>query len=94
VGPAHYARKDLRLQRPVVKTEMVRRLTESAPAAIGGLRVAAVEQMDGVKYVLDDDSWLLIRPSGTEPVLRVYAEGRDEATVKALLGYGEAVASA
>lgn len=93
VGPAHYARKDLRLQRPVVKAEMTRRLTESAPAEIGGLRVAAVEQMDGVKYVLDDDSWLLIRPSGTEPVLRVYAEGRDEGTVKALLGYGEAVAA-
>ena len=32
--------------------------------------------MDGVKYIMADDSWLLIRPSGTEPVLRVYAEGR------------------
>lgn len=93
VGPAHYARKDLRLQRPVVKAEMTRRLTENAPGEIGGLRVAAVEQMDGVKYVMDDDSWLLIRPSGTEPVLRVYAEGRDEGTVKALLSYGEQVAS-
>jgi phosphomannomutase len=92
VGPAQYARKDLRLQRPVVKAEMVRRLSEQAPGQIDGLRVARVEQMDGVKYVLDDDSWLLIRPSGTEPVLRVYAEGRDEATVKTLLKYGEAVA--
>jgi phosphomannomutase len=94
VGPAHYARKDLRLQWPVVKSEMTRRLTENAPSAIGGLQVAAVEQRDGVKYVLDDDSWLLIRPSGTEPVLRVYAEGRDEATVKALLSFGEQVAAA
>lgn len=93
-GPAHYARKDLRLQRPVVKAEMTRRLTEQAPGEIGGLRVAAVEQRDGVKYVLDDDSWLLIRPSGTEPVLRVYAEGREEGTVKALLKYGEQVAAA
>ena len=93
VGPAHYARKDLRLQRPVVKAEMTRRLAEQAPGEIGGLRVAAVEQKDGVKYVMDDDSWLLIRPSGTEPVLRVYAEGREEATVKALLKYGEAVAA-
>jgi len=93
-GPAHYARKDLRLQRPVVKADMTRRLTEQAPGEIGGLRVAAVEQRDGVKYVLDDDSWLLIRPSGTEPVLRVYAEGREEGTVKALLKYGESVAAA
>ncbi|MCU0509485.1 MAG: hypothetical protein MUC34_14040, partial [Anaerolineae bacterium] len=33
---------------------------------------------DGVKYVLEDDSWLLIRPSGTEPVLRVYAEAHSD----------------
>jgi alpha-D-glucose phosphate-specific phosphoglucomutase len=93
VGPAHYARKDLRLVRPVVKAEMTRRLTEGAPSAIGGVGVAAVEKLDGVKYVLTDDSWLLIRPSGTEPVLRVYAEGRDEGLVKQLLGYGEKVAA-
>ena len=49
--------------------------------------------MDGVKYILADDSWLLIRPSGTEPVLRVYAEGRTPQMVKALLGHGEAVAA-
>jgi phosphomannomutase len=39
-----------------------------------------------------DDSWLLIRPSGTEPVLRVYAEGRTPEMVKALMGYGKTVA--
>lgn len=93
-GPAYYARKDLRLARPVAKKEMVRRLTESAPSAIGGLSVAKVEAMDGVKYILADDSWLLIRPSGTEPVLRVYAEGRDEPAVTALLQYGQTVAAA
>jgi phosphomannomutase len=41
---------------------------------------------------LADDSWLLIRPSGTEPVLRVYAEGRDPTMVDTLLTYGEQVA--
>jgi phosphomannomutase len=49
--------------------------------------------MDGVKYMLADDSWLLIRPSGTEPVLRVYAESPDPAMVSALLAYGQAVAA-
>ncbi len=91
-GPAHYARKDLRLAAPVAKAEMTRRLAEGAPSAIDGHPIVAVEQRDGVKYLLDDDSWLLIRPSGTEPVLRVYAEARDEATVSALLAYGEGVA--
>jgi len=41
------------------------------------------------KYILADDSWLLIRPSGTEPSLRVYAEGRSEQMVQELLKYGE-----
>lgn len=92
VGPAQYARKDLRLVRPVAKKEMVRRLTEDVPLEIGGLRVASVENMDGVKYIMDDDSWLLIRPSGTEPVLRVYAEARTDEVVAALLEYGQTVA--
>jgi phosphomannomutase len=92
VGPAHYARKDLRLAHPVAKAEMTKRLTEGAPAAIDGLSVARVESRDGVKYVMADESWLLIRPSGTEPVLRVYAEGRDEGTVRSLLGFGQKVA--
>ncbi|MBI4771682.1 MAG: phosphoglucomutase/phosphomannomutase family protein, partial [Chloroflexi bacterium] len=92
VGPAHYARKDLRLAHPVAKAEMTRRLTGSVPSSIGGLSVAKVEDLDGVKYVLTDDSWLLIRPSGTEPVLRVYAEGRDEEAVTALLGFGQKMA--
>ena len=39
-----------------------------------------------------DDSWLLIRPSGTEPVLRVYVEGRNMEMVKALMEYGKTVA--
>jgi phosphomannomutase len=91
-GPAHYARKDLRLAHPVSKAEMTRRLTENAPASINGLSVAKVETLDGVKYVMADDSWLLIRPSGTEPVLRVYAEAREVQMVPALLGFGQKVA--
>ena len=92
VGPAFYERKDLRLSRPVAKAEMTDFLTKQAPAEIGGEQVVEVSTRDGVKYILADDSWLLIRPSGTEPVLRVYAEGRSQEMVKALLGYGEQVA--
>jgi phosphomannomutase len=92
VGPAHYARKDLRLARPMSKVAMTKRLTESAPATIGGVRVAQVETLDGVKYVMADDGWLLIRPSGTEPVLRVYAEAGREDMVAALLAFGQKMA--
>ncbi len=93
VGPAFYERTDLRLSRPVAKAEMTEFLTKQAPAAIGSETVSEVSQRDGIKYIMSDDSWLLIRPSGTEPVLRVYAEGRSHEMVKALLGYGEQVAT-
>ncbi len=92
VGPAMYERVDLRLSRPVAKAEMTDFLTRRAPKEIGGHKVGEVSQRDGVKYILEDDSWLLIRPSGTEPVLRVYAEGRTQEMVKALMGYGQKVA--
>jgi phosphomannomutase len=71
---------------------MVKYLMENKPGEIGGIKVEELLTTDGVKYLLADDSWLLIRPSGTEPVLRVYAEGRTEDMVNALLGYGEKVA--
>jgi len=91
-GPAYYERTDLRLRKPVEKSEMTRRLADDAPTSIGGENVVSVSTTDGCKYVLNDDSWLLIRPSGTEPVLRVYAEGRSPEMVRALLDYGEEVA--
>jgi len=92
VGPAFYERTDLRLSRPVAKAEMTEFLTKQAPAEIGTEKVAEISQRDGIKYIMSDDSWLLIRPSGTEPVLRVYAEGRSQEMVQALLEYGEHVA--
>lgn len=92
VGPALYERVDLRLSRPVAKAEMTEFLTQKAPAEIGGQKVEEISQRDGVKYVMADDSWLLIRPSGTEPVLRVYVEGRTQEMVKALMNYGKTVA--
>lgn len=93
VGPAHYERRDLRLSHPVSKSAMTKRLVDEAPAEIGGERIVEVGTIDGVKYNMADDSWLLIRPSGTEPSLRVYAEGRTPEMVKALLGYGEQIAA-
>jgi phosphomannomutase len=92
-GPVHYQRTDLRLSHPIAKDHMTRQLSEETPADIGGEKVVDVQSVDGVKYILGDDSWLLIRPSGTEPVLRVYAEGRSPAMVESLLNFGEEVAA-
>ena len=88
-GPTVYERHDLHLDAPVSKREMVARLVAAAPATIAGESVVKVDSYDGVKYHLADDSWLLIRPSGTEPVLRVYAEGNSREAVKAMLEAGQ-----
>ncbi|MBI5671251.1 MAG: phosphoglucomutase/phosphomannomutase family protein [Chloroflexi bacterium] len=73
-GPAHYGRIDERLSFPVPKKQMVKLLAEAAPSQVHGESISRVDTLDGVKYYLADNSWLLIRPSGTEPVLRIYAE--------------------
>ena len=93
VGPAQYARTDLKLTRPVAKQTMVEMLVSAAPGQIAGVTVEDVQTTDGVKYYLADGSWLLIRPSGTEPVLRVYAEAANDERVKALQTFGEQMAA-
>ena len=92
LGPVAYAREDVRSRQPFSKPELVERLMADAPAELAGRPVAHINNTDGVKYVLADGSWLLIRPSGTEPVLRIYAESTDDGGVRALLRAGTALA--
>jgi len=91
IGPFRYAREDVPVG-SLSEEELLDRLVKEAPAKIGGVRVAQVGNTDGVKYYLEDDSWLLIRPSGTEPLLRIYAEGRSWDQVKTLLAEGRLLA--
>lgn len=91
IGPFHYARLDQSV-RAFNKNTLVSGLMGAVPPELASHTLAHVSDRDGVKYTLDDDSWLLIRPSGTEPVLRIYAEGRSEAQVKTLLTQGAALA--
>jgi len=67
-------------------------LIASAPALLGGQSIASINNRDGVKFILRDNSWLLIRPSGTEPLLRIYAEGRTDEAVQTLLLEGAQLA--
>ena len=90
LGPVHYGRDD-RQTRPFDKSELVRRLLANVPERIANLPVTRVDNSDGVKYRFGNDGWLLIRPSGTEPVLRVYAEARTREMVRELLRAGAAL---
>ncbi|MFN2466260.1 MAG: phosphoglucomutase/phosphomannomutase family protein [Candidatus Dormibacteria bacterium] len=77
VGPHSYRRQDLRLERASfeqVKEKTYGEFKERAPGEIAGRRVARMRDDDGFKFYFDDGSWVLIRFSGTEPLLRVYSE--------------------
>src|SRR5512143_1144617 len=92
VGPVVYQRTDLRVSRPVAKAEMAELLTNTAPREIGSQKIVEISPLDGIKYIMADDSWLLIRPSGTEPVLRVYVEARTQEMVTEMMSYGQSIA--
>jgi len=83
----YYDRVDTRFpseQRPEAKA----RLDAARPESLAGLQVTEIVTLDGYKYVLEDGGWLLIRFSGTEPIIRVYCETTDESRVKPLLDAG------
>ncbi len=84
VGWSHaYDRLDLKLASDEVKVRALSAV-EAAPS-LAGRQVTSVERLDGVKLNLDADAWLLVRASGTEPVLRIYCEAPDEKSVAATL---------
>jgi alpha-D-glucose phosphate-specific phosphoglucomutase len=87
-GPAYYDRIDVRLSHQLPKKQMVERLLNAAPGSVNGETIARVDKLDGAKFYLADHSWLLIRPSGTEPLLRIYAEARSPESRDALLKMG------
>ena len=58
------------------------------PDMICGMRVICIDKRDGVKFLLEDDAWLMLRPSGTEPLVRIYAEAATCETLDALVNEG------
>jgi phosphoglucomutase len=61
------------------------RLKQEEPSQFAGRRVKQAVRTDGLKLILDDGSWVLFRASGTEPVVRLYAEARAAAEVAPLI---------
>ena len=56
-----------------------------------GKKVVGMKDFDGVKLTCEDESWLMFRPSGTEPLVRVYCESKSLARSKQLIAYGEKI---
>lgn len=82
-GASTYRRWDLHI--PEAKKQKILTLLEKRPPeAFGRDRVTGIDRLDGCKFLLPGRHWLLVRASGTEPILRVYIEGKDERHVKTL----------
>ncbi|MBU1877732.1 MAG: phosphoglucomutase/phosphomannomutase family protein, partial [Chloroflexi bacterium] len=84
----HYYNRIDRQLPPVEKDAIRARIAANPPATIAGRPVVDIWDDDGFKYTLDDDSWLLIRFSGTEPIIRVYTEAFSEEQVQQMLAEG------
>jgi phosphomannomutase len=88
VGPHYYNRRDFHIGAAKRQT-ILHGLSSSSPNAIAGIRVTSADITDGFRFFLSDDSWLLIRFSGTEPLVRIYSEAGSLERVEMLLDEGK-----
>jgi phosphomannomutase len=87
-GAFAYDRRDIYLPVPVISAYL-EKVKREPPRELAGVAVTGVVEKDGVKYRFGDEGWLLHRLSGTEPMVRLYCEHRDEETVRQVLAAAE-----
>ena len=90
VGGHYYDRIDRTFSGDRASREQ--RILDAKPEKIGGMKVTGLNTTDGYKFILEDGGWLLIRFSGTEPIMRVYCETTNEKAVPAILQDGLKIA--
>jgi alpha-D-glucose phosphate-specific phosphoglucomutase len=91
VGPHHYDRIDFEFP-PQDREAILQRVTNSRPTHLMQTEVAKINTIDGFHFLLKDGSWLLIRFSGTEPLLRIYSEAGSLERAKELIAEGKKMA--
>jgi alpha-D-glucose phosphate-specific phosphoglucomutase len=91
VGAHYYDRIDTRCT-PAERDAVKDRVLSAKPDTIGGLKVTGLDTTDGFKFLMGEDGWVLIRLSGTEPIVRVYTETTHEDKVQAILQDGLKIA--
>ena len=89
-GASAARRADHRVS-PEVRSRVTGNLLREPPGELAGTRVLEVDGKDGVRLSLDGGAWLLVRPSGTEPLVRIYAEAESDSRVDELLGAATAL---
>ena len=87
-GKSFFIRRDVKLEKPIPnKHSFAVKLKKKLPKTILGRKVLDTNTIDGLKIILEDDCWLLMRPSGTEPLLRTYAETESQENTKKFLEF-------
>ena len=91
VGTHHFNRVDVKFPEPERQT-ILECIKRNPPEQIDGVKVVKFDTADGFRFILADTTWMLIRFSGTEPLLRIYAESSTPARVEKLLELGRELA--
>jgi phosphomannomutase len=91
VGRHYYDRVDVHLD-PERREVAIGRVASAQPSHLAGLAVKSQDTIDGFRFELANGGWLLVRPSGTEPLLRIYTETTDQSLVEPLLSAGRSLA--
>jgi len=91
VGPHYYQRVDVEFPAEE-RQSILERLRHNQPETLDDVKVARIETADGFRFILADNSWLLIRFSGTEPILRIYAETGSPSRAEKMLETGRKLA--
>jgi phosphomannomutase len=81
-GRYYYLRDDLKIKNPVVLKK------ETLPGKLLGKKVVEVKDYDGIKMICEDESWLMFRASGTEPIVRIYTESKSLERSRLLIALG------
>jgi len=90
VGPHYYDRRDFHISAANRQT-ILHQLSSSSPDTIAGSKVTKADTTEGFRFFLGDESWLLIRFSGTEPLVRIYSEAESLERARALLDEGKSL---
>ena len=91
VGPHHFDRVDIKFPEEERRV-IIERIKDNPSQYIDGVKVVKFDTTDGFRFILSDTTWLLIRFSGTEPLLRIYAESSTPVRVEKLLELGKKLA--
>ena len=84
VGPHTFERLDISYDESERKS-IAEKILSASPSSLGGLNLESDDRRDGVRFNLTGGSWAVARMSGTEPLLRIYAEAPDTNTLKSIL---------